>query len=46
MDGGVYVAGDGATIGGARVTALTGKLAACAVLDDLDSGVSRVRDAA
>jgi len=42
---GVYVAGDGATIGGAHVAALTGKLAACAVLDDFKiavSGVARV----
>jgi NADPH-dependent 2,4-dienoyl-CoA reductase/sulfur reductase-like enzyme len=30
----VYVAGDGATIGGARAAALAGTLAACAVLDD------------
>jgi NADPH-dependent 2,4-dienoyl-CoA reductase/sulfur reductase-like enzyme len=42
---GVYVAGDGATIGGARAAALTGTLAACAVLDDFRiafSGVARV----
>ena len=39
---GVYVAGDGATIGGARVAALTGKLAACAVLDDFKIAVSGV----
>jgi NADPH-dependent 2,4-dienoyl-CoA reductase/sulfur reductase-like enzyme len=42
---GVYVAGDGATIGGARAAALTGKLAACAVLDDFGitvSGVARL----
>jgi len=41
---GVYVAGDGATIGGARAAALTGTLAACAVLDDAGipiSGVAR-----
>ena len=46
---GVYVAGDGATIGGARVAALTGKLAACAVLDDFKiavNGVARARYAA
>ena len=39
---GVYVAGDGATIGGARVAALTGKLAACAVLDDFKIAVNGV----
>ena len=39
---GVYVAGDGATIGGARVAALTGKLAACAVLDDFKIAVTGV----
>jgi NADPH-dependent 2,4-dienoyl-CoA reductase/sulfur reductase-like enzyme len=39
---GVYVAGDGATIGGARSAALTGKLAACAVLDDFKIAVSGV----
>lgn len=43
---GVYVAGDGATIGGARVAALTGKLAACAVLDDFKIAVSGVARAA
>ena len=43
---GVYVAGDGATIGGARVAALTGKLAAYAVLDDFKIAVSGVARAA
>ena len=42
----MYVAGDGATIGGARVAALTGKLAACAVLDDFKIAVSGVARAA
>ena len=42
----VYVAGDGATIGGARIAALTGKLAACAVLDDFRIAVSGVPRAA
>jgi len=37
---GVYVAGDGATIGGARAAALTGKLAAGAVLDDFGIAVN------
>jgi NADPH-dependent 2,4-dienoyl-CoA reductase/sulfur reductase-like enzyme len=32
---GVYVAGDGATIGGGQAAALTGRLAACALLTDL-----------
>jgi thioredoxin reductase len=32
--GAIYVAGDGATVGGAQAAALTGTLAACAVLDD------------
>jgi len=43
---GVFVAGDGATIGGAQAAALTGALAACAVLDDLKiavTGVDRAR---
>jgi NAD(P)H-nitrite reductase large subunit len=43
---GVFVAGDGATIGGAQAAALTGTLAACAALDDLKiavSGVDRAR---
>jgi len=42
----VYIAGDGATIGGARIAALTGKLAACAVLDDFKIAVSGVPRAA
>ena len=44
--GNVYVAGDGATIGGAQVAALTGELAACAVLDDFKiaiNGIDRAR---
>lgn len=43
---GVFIAGDGATIGGAQVAAFTGALAACAVLDDLQiavAGVDRAR---
>lgn len=44
--GGVYVAGDGAAIGGARAAALTGKLAACAVLDDFKIGGGGVARAA
>jgi thioredoxin reductase len=36
---GVYVAGDGATVGGAQAAALTGTLAACAVLDDFKIAV-------
>jgi bacterioferritin-associated ferredoxin len=43
---GVYVAGDGATIGGARAAALTGTLAACAVLDDFRIAASGVARAA
>jgi hypothetical protein len=42
----IYVAGDGATIGGAEAAALTGELAACAVLDDFKiaiNGVDRSR---
>ncbi|MEA2876022.1 MAG: hypothetical protein QOF14_1218 [Hyphomicrobiales bacterium] len=42
----VYVAGDGATIGGAQAAALTGELAACAVLDDFRiavTGIDRAR---
>jgi NAD(P)H-nitrite reductase large subunit len=42
----VYVAGDGATIGGAHAAALTGELAACAILDDFKiaiNGVDRSR---
>jgi NADPH-dependent 2,4-dienoyl-CoA reductase/sulfur reductase-like enzyme len=44
--GNVYVAGDGATIGGAQAAALTGELAASAVLDDFaiaSKGVDRSR---
>jgi len=44
--GNVYVAGDGATIGGAEAAAVTGQLAACAVLDDFKiavAGVDRAR---
>jgi NAD(P)H-nitrite reductase large subunit len=44
--GNVYVAGDGATIGGAQAAALTGELAACAVLDDFKvaiTGIDRTR---
>ena len=43
---GVYLAGDGATVGGAQAAALTGTLAACAALEDLKiavSGVDRAR---
>ena len=43
---GVYVAGDGATIGGARAAALSGALAACAALDDGGIAVSGVARAA
>jgi thioredoxin reductase/bacterioferritin-associated ferredoxin len=32
--GNIYVAGDGATVGGAEAAALTGALAACALLED------------
>jgi NADPH-dependent 2,4-dienoyl-CoA reductase/sulfur reductase-like enzyme len=32
--GSIYLAGDGATVGGAQAAALTGELAACAVLED------------
>jgi thioredoxin reductase len=42
----VYVAGDGATVGGAQAAALTGTLAACAVLEDFKikvAGIGRVR---
>jgi NADPH-dependent 2,4-dienoyl-CoA reductase/sulfur reductase-like enzyme len=38
--GGVYLAGDGATVGGAQAAALTGELAACAVLEDYKIAVS------
>src|ERR1044072_2603060 len=43
---GLFVAGDGATIGGAQAAAYTGTLAACAALDDLKiavSGIDRAR---
>jgi hypothetical protein len=33
-DGAIYLAGDGATVGGAQAAALTGELAACAALED------------
>jgi NADPH-dependent 2,4-dienoyl-CoA reductase/sulfur reductase-like enzyme len=42
----VYVAGDGATVGGAQAAALTGALAACAVLDEFKikvTGIDRPR---
>jgi NADPH-dependent 2,4-dienoyl-CoA reductase/sulfur reductase-like enzyme len=42
----VYVAGDGATVGGAQAAALTGELAACAVLEDFNiaiTGIGRAR---
>jgi NAD(P)H-nitrite reductase large subunit len=44
--GGVYLAGDGATVGGAHAAALTGTLAACAALEDHEiavTGVDRTR---
>jgi NAD(P)H-nitrite reductase large subunit len=44
--GNVYVAGDGATVGGAQAAALTGTLAACAVLEHFKikaAGINRVR---
>ena len=40
--GNVYVAGDGATVGGAQAAALTGLLAACAVLEDFKIKIARV----
>ena len=40
--GNVYVAGDGATVGGAQAAALTGVLAACAVLEDFKIKIDRV----
>jgi NADPH-dependent 2,4-dienoyl-CoA reductase/sulfur reductase-like enzyme len=40
--GHVYVAGDGATIGGAQAAARSGELAACAVLDDCNIAISGV----
>ena len=42
---GIYVAGDGAAIGGAQAAALTGTLAACAVLDDFKIAVRDVERA-
>jgi NADPH-dependent 2,4-dienoyl-CoA reductase/sulfur reductase-like enzyme len=39
---GMYVAGDGATIGGSRVATLTGTLAACAALEDFGVAVGDV----
>jgi NADPH-dependent 2,4-dienoyl-CoA reductase/sulfur reductase-like enzyme len=44
--GNIYVAGDGATVGGAEAAAITGQLAACAVLEDAGiklSGIDRGR---
>jgi len=44
--GNIYVAGDGATVGGAQAAALTGALAACAVLEDHKvaiAGIARAR---
>jgi len=38
----VYVAGDGATVGGAQAAALTGMLAGCALLDDFKIAVRGV----
>jgi len=38
----IYVAGDGATVGGAQAAALTGSLAACAVLEDFKVAVRDV----
>jgi len=40
--GNVYVAGDGATVGGAQAAALTGELAACAVLEDFKTAVTGI----
>lgn len=40
--GNVYVAGDGATIGGAQAASFTGVLAACAVLEDFKIKIARV----
>ena len=40
--GNVYVAGDGATVGGAEAAAFTGQLAACAVLDDAGIAVVNI----
>jgi len=40
--GSIYVAGDGATIGGAEAAAITGQLAACAVLEDAGIAVANL----
>lgn len=40
--GNIYVAGDGATVGGAQAAALTGTLAACAVLEDFKIAIHDV----
>jgi NAD(P)H-nitrite reductase large subunit len=40
--GGIYLAGDGATVGGAQAAALTGALAACAVLEDYKIAVTGI----
>jgi len=40
--GSIYLAGDGATVGGAQAAALTGTLAACAVLEDHKVAVTGV----
>jgi NADPH-dependent 2,4-dienoyl-CoA reductase/sulfur reductase-like enzyme len=40
--GNVYVAGDGATVGGAQAAAITGELAACAVLEDFKTAVTGI----
>jgi NADPH-dependent 2,4-dienoyl-CoA reductase/sulfur reductase-like enzyme len=40
--GGIYLAGDGATVGGAQAAALTGTLAACAALEDHKIAVTGV----
>lgn len=40
--GNVYVAGDGATVGGAEAAAVTGQLAACAVLEDASIAITNL----
>jgi NADPH-dependent 2,4-dienoyl-CoA reductase/sulfur reductase-like enzyme len=40
--GNMYVAGDGATVGGAQAAAITGELAACAVLEDFKTAVTGI----
>jgi NADPH-dependent 2,4-dienoyl-CoA reductase/sulfur reductase-like enzyme len=40
--GNIYVAGDGATVGGAEAAAITGQLAACAVLEDAGIAVANL----